>query len=226
MKEKFILSLGTAQDGGYPHVGCINECCIKAINNPNLKRLIASIAIINKEKQKYWMIDISPDINEQLRMINNHVKKLEKTNLSGIFLTHAHIGHYAGLLNLGLEVMDLFKLPVYVLPKMKVFLENNIMFKQLIENNHIVIKVLEENKKINLIDDIYIKPFLVPHRNELSETAGYNIQSNNNSIIYIPDIDSWDEWDTDLNDLMQNNDILILDGTFYSKDEIKNRNIE
>ena len=132
MEKKFILSLGTAQDGGYPHVGCVNECCIKVMNNPNLKRLIASIAIINKEKQKYWMIDISPDINEQLRMINNHVKKLEKTNLSGIFLTHAHIGHYAGLLNLGLEVMDLFKLPVYVLPKMKVFLENNIMFKQLI----------------------------------------------------------------------------------------------
>ena len=100
------------------------------------------------------------------------------------------------------------------------------MFKQLIDNQNIILKDMYNNIDIKLTDNVSISAFLVPHRNELSETVGYKIKSNKKSLIYIPDIDSWDEWDTDLNDLMQNNDILILDGTFYSKDEIKNRNIE
>ena len=46
-----------------------------------------------------------------------------------------------------------------------------------------------------------------------------------NSIIYIPDIDAWEDWDTDINELVKTNDILILDGTFYNKNEIKFRDI-
>ena len=145
---------------------------------------------------------------------------------SGIFLTHAHIGHYAGLLNLGLEVLNLSNIPVYVFPRMKSFLNNNLMFKQLIDNQNIILKNMYDDIDIKLTDNISISSFLVPHRNELSETVGYKIKSNKQSLIYIPDIDSWDEWETDLNDLIKNNDILILDGTFYSKNEIKNRDIE
>ena len=122
--------------------------------------------------------------------------------------------------------MNLSKLPVYVLPRMKVFLEKNIMFKQLIDNRHIVLKNINDNYKIELGNDISIKPFLVPHRNEFSETAGYKIQSKTHSIIYIPDIDCWEEWNVNLNDLLQENNILILDGTFYAKTEIKNRDIK
>ena len=113
--------------------------------------------------------------------------------------------------------MNLSNLPVYVLPKMKIFLEKNIIFKQLIDNQHIVLKNINDNYKIEIDNDINIMPFLVPHRNELSETAGYKIQSKTSSIIYIPDIDSWEQWDVNLNNLLKENNILILDGTFYTK---------
>ena len=78
---------------------------------------------------------------------------------------------------------------------------------------------------IILISDIHIEPFLVPHRNELSETVGYKILTSEKSIIYLPDIDSWDEWNSDIVDIIKKNDILFLDGTFYDKNELVNRDI-
>ena len=223
--DQFILILGTAQDGGYPHVGCNRSCCIKVENNLSLMRLISSIAIIDQEKQKFWLIDLSPDINEQLRLLRKYINKYDYPHFAGIFFTHAHIGHYAGLLNLGLEVLNLNNIPIYAFPKMKSFLENNSIFQQLIDNKNIILNDINDNMEIKLTEDISISAFYVPHRNELSETVGYRIKSNEQSIIYIPDIDSWQEWDVRLDDLSKNNDILILDGTFYNKNEIKNRDI-
>jgi len=100
------------------------------------------------------------------------------------------------------------------------------MFSKMIENNNIIIKDLSEQPKIRLNDNLEIESFFVPHRNELSETVGYSIKGKSKSLIYIPDIDSWEDWDTDLIDIIKDNDIIIIDGTFFSKDEIINRDIE
>ena len=136
------------------------------------------------------------------------------------------ICHYIGLLYFGLEALNLKNIPVYVLPGMKNFLCNNSMFSQMIENNNIIIKDLSEQSKIRLNDNLEIKPFFVPHRNELSETVGYSIKGESKSLLYIPDIDSWEDWNINLVDIIKDNDIVIIDGTFFSKDEIIHRNIE
>ena len=65
----------------------------------------------------------------------------------------------------------------------------------------------------------------MPHRNEYSETVGYRIRSNHRSILYIPDIDSWDGCDLDFNKLIKENDIAFLDGTFYDKTELAHRDV-
>ena len=226
MLDEFIISLGTAQDGGYPHVGCIDSCCSKVEKNPDLKRLIASISVVDSRLKKFWIIDISPDINDQLRILNKYIKQDDYPLISGIFLTHAHIGHYAGLLNLGLEALKLSSVPVYVFPRMKSFLNGSLIFKQLIDNKNIILKDMNDDKGIKLTDNLHIRAFFVPHRNELSETVGYRINTKKKSVIYIPDIDSWEDWDVNINSLIENNDILILDGTFYTKSEIKNRDIK
>ena len=137
-----------------------------------------------------------------------------------------HIGHYIGLLYFGLEALDLRNIPVYVLPGMKNFLYKNSMFYQMIKNNNIIIKDLNHDSKIQLSEDLGIKAFFVPHRNELSETVGYSIKGKSKSLIYIPDIDSWGDWDINLIDIIKDNDIAIIDGTFFSKHEIKNRDIK
>ena len=210
--------LGTIQDGGYPHPGCYQDCC-ENIRNKSNNRLISSGAIINKISKEFWLLDLSPDINKQYHMIDSSYK------LSGIFLTHAHVGHYLGLMQLGLEVMNLKNIPIYAMPLMKKFIENNSSLKFLIENNNIIVKEINIIKDINLGNDLIISPFLVPHRNELSETVGYKLMTRKKSIIYLPDIDSWDEWNIELIDLIKDNNFLYIDGTFYDKNEIKNRDI-
>ena len=41
----------------------------------------------------------------------------------GIFLTHAHIGHYSGLIHLGKEALGAKGISVYAMPKMSFFLK-------------------------------------------------------------------------------------------------------
>tara|TARA_B100001750_G_C15454257_1_gene570630 strand:+ start:199 stop:1050 length:852 start_codon:yes stop_codon:yes gene_type:complete len=215
-----IKVLGVTQDGGYPHPGCYQKCCAKAWSNKNSKKLISCLAIIDKNSKKFWLIDITPDFKEQLNMLD------PSFSLEGIFLTHAHIGHYIGLVDLGLEVMNLKNVKVYSMPKMKCFLEENAPINFLIDKKNINPIQILENNSINLNKELKIVPFLVPHRNELSETVGYKIISNKKSIIYLPDIDSWEEWEVDVLDFIKENDLLFLDGTFCNKNEIKHRNIK
>ena len=227
MHEPFILIdmllyvLGTSQDAGYPQVGCKNICCQTAWDNPELKKFPSSIAIINKEDRKYWLIDITPEIKTQIQMIDKFDCSVE-----GIFIRHAHIGHYMGLINLGLEVMNLKNIPVYVMPKMKEFIINNTLLNQLVQNNNIKLSLISDGVDININDNFTIQAFDVPHRNELSETVGYKIIGQKKSAIYMPDIDSWDRFEKNLFKLINNNDILFLDGTFYQKSEIKTRDIK
>jgi len=116
-------------------------------------------------------------------------------------------------------------IPVYVMPRMKDYIANNSMFSQLILNKNIILHPINNNKEIVISESISVKPFEVPHRNELSETVGFKICRDDNSIIYLPDIDSWDEFKNQLFDIVTKNEVLFLDGTFFSKDEIKNRDV-
>ncbi len=216
-----LIVLGTAQDGGYPHTGCSDVCCQEAWRDEAQKRLISSLAVL--DGNDCFLFDITPDFKWQLQLIERHVN--DKPRISGICITHAHLGHYMGLLELGLEAMNTNAIPVYVMPKMKSFLENNAPFIQLLELNNIHLNVLQDNCPVEICKDVSITPFQVPHRNEYSETVGYRIQSSRQSVLYIPDIDSWDEWDTDINELIKENDIALLDGTFYDKTELKNRDV-
>ena len=226
MNNNSILTLGTVQDGGFPHIGCNLDCCNRVRLNPNYSRLISSISILDNLNSHAWIIDVSPDIAKQIHILMDYIPNLNYPSLSGIFLTHAHIGHYMGLLYFGLEALNLREIPVYVLPRMKDFLYQNSMFYQMIKNNNIIIKNLKDESEIKLNDSLKLQPFFVPHRNELSETVGYRIKGENNTIIYLPDIDAWDSWGTSLLDIVKNNDIVIIDGTFFSKDEIIGRDIE
>ncbi len=211
--------LGTAQDGGYPHAGCKKDCCKLIWDKPLMHRLPTCIALIDKKNQKFYLFDITPNVKEQL-----HLLEVYDCKLAGIFITHAHIGHYLGLLDLGLEIMNTKDVPIYVMSRMKNFIFKNQPFRQLVDKKNI--KIIEIfNKKDVFFQNFKVKPFEVPHRNEFSETVGYKLIINQKSIIFIPDIDCWDQWDSNLINLIKENDLLFLDGTFYDKSEIKNRDI-
>tara|TARA_A100001011_G_C14136277_1_gene767747 strand:- start:10 stop:852 length:843 start_codon:yes stop_codon:yes gene_type:complete len=214
-----IHVLGTAQDGGYPHAGCKKNCCKSVWNNPHLHRLPACLATVDIKNRKFYLFDITPNLKEQLHFLESY-----NCELAGVFITHAHVGHYLGLMDLGLEIMNVKNIPVYVMPRMRNFIANNQPMNQLVENKNInLVEICEQNDI--LFENFKVTPFEVPHRNELSETVGYQITINQKNIIFIPDIDSWDQWNHSLIDLVKNNDLLFLDGTFYNKSEIKTRDI-
>ena len=220
-----VLVLGSVQDGGYPHIGCRKICCQSAWKDASKRRLISSLAIINKSLNECWIIDASPDIKYQINMISDFLGINIAPKINGIFLTHAHTGHYSGLLDLGKEALDSSRISLCAMPQMCDFIKSNSAFQFLIDSENIDLTLIENNQKINLVGSTYISPFLVPHRNEMSETVGYNIKSENKSIIYLPDIDSWEDWNVDIINLVRENDHLLIDGTFYSKDEISDRDI-
>jgi len=216
----YVVVLGIAQDGGFPHAGCEKQCC-QNLWESGLKEKVSCIGIVDPHNKKSWIIDATPDFAYQTRIL----KKSHDSELSGIFLTHAHMGHYTGLLHLGREVMGAKNIPVYVMPKMGKFLKNNGPWNQLISLNNITISHIQNNREIKLSDQLFIEPFLVPHRDEYSETVGYRIMSDAKSLIYIPDIDKWEKWDQDIFQIVLNTDFALLDGTFYSQDELPNRDM-
>ena len=220
-KRPYSVVLGIAQDGGYPHAGCERSCCKNAWKTDSLRKMVSCIAIIDPRSGLAWMFDATPDFAKQYNIIT----KRHGARLAGIFLTHAHIGHYTGLMHLGKEVMGAKNIVVYAMPKMKTFLEQNGPWNQLVSLQNITINRIKDKKEILLARDLIVEPFLVPHRDEFSETVGYNIIGPNESLIYIPDIDKWEKWDHDIRFWVESNSYALLDGTFYYDGEIPNRNI-
>ncbi len=221
----YILILGTAQDGGYPHMGCKKECCTKAWADASMRRSVVSFALIDSVEKKWWLFEATPDIKEQLQYFKTLTQAKYNYLPEGIFITHAHIGHYTGLMQLGREVMGTKELPVYVLPKMAEFLETNGPWSQLVKLKNITIKRLKADSVLMLNERIKIEAFTVPHRDEYSETAGFKILTSGKKYLFIPDIDKWEKWSRKIVEEVKSVDVALLDATFYSGDELPNRKI-
>jgi len=219
----FIIILGTAQDGGYPQIGCERECCKRAWEDSSLHRLTTSIAVINPETSEAWLIDAAPDFKEQIHILNTLPLLGKSYKLSGIFLTHGHIGHYTGLMNLGREVMITNNIDIFAMPLMLKLLNDNVPWKQLILNKNIRLNSLSENNHVSLTTNISITPIIIPHRDEFTETVGYKIWGPNKSLLFIPDIDYWDKKSLGF---INNVDVALVDGTFFDKNEVLERNID
>jgi pyrroloquinoline quinone biosynthesis protein B len=214
----YVVVLGVAQDAGYPQMNCKKECCKQAWRNPVLQRTTSCLAIVDPISKEQWIIDATPNIKEQLQLLK---QKTGTEKLDGILLTHAHMGHYTGLMHFGREVMGTDNLPVFAMPKMKTFLVENGPWSQLVKLENINIKALKSDSTFSLNERIKIKPFLVPHRDEFSETVGYEITINNKSLIFIPDIDKWGKWERNIAELIKKVDYAFLDATFYKNGELK-----
>lgn len=221
----YLIVLGTIQDAGSPHMACQKSCCEELFKNPDPTRKVVSLGIIDPLEKKYWLIEASPDFPSQCKILKSTAGFNHKETPDGIFLTHAHIGHYTGLMYLGKESMNSVNIPVYAMPKMEEFLTNNGPWSQLLKIQNIKLCKINSEEKIQLSRTISITPFLVPHRDEFSETVGYKIEGPKKTILFIPDIDKWEKWGKELVKEIKKVDLALLDGTFYDSKEINNRNI-
>ncbi len=219
----YVIVLGTVQDGGSPHIGCSRECCKDLFAHPDPARLVVSLGIVDPAEKKVYMIEATPDLPSQMEALQKETGFM--TTPDGIFLTHAHIGHYTGLMYLGREALGSSGIPVYTMPGMKKFLNNNGPWDQLVSLGNITLKDLNTNTAVRLTKSISIEPFIVPHRDEYSETVGFRIEGPNASLLFIPDIDKWHKWDRDIREEIAGVDYALVDGSFFNGQEISYRDI-
>ena len=220
-----LVLLGTIQDAGFPQIACKKECCKNVYEHPELKRLVASLGLIDVPNHKTYLFDATPDISLQMKRLTEFEGKSQNEFVDGIFLTHAHIGHYTGLMYLGKEATDAKNIPVFSMPRMKEFLTNNGPWSQLVSRGNIRLEEIQDQISVKLSDEIEVTPFLVPHRDEFSETVGYLIKGPNKTAMFIPDIDKWKKWDQNIVEEIKKVDYAFLDATFYIGKEINNRDI-
>jgi len=218
-QSPYVVVLGIGQDAGVPQMGCDSPFCRKAWKNAKLRQMVSSIALVDPATKERWIFDATPDLPEQFQLLKEITLDYSNT-LSGIFLTHAHIGHYTGLMYLGRESMNSKDVKVYAMPRMKQMLETNAPWSQLVGIKNISLQLLENKSQIKLSENLKVEPFLVPHRDEFSETVGFKVVSANKSLIFIPDIDKWQKWSEKLEDVIKTNDYVLIDGTFYADGEI------
>jgi len=220
----FIQVLGIAQDAGFPQANCQKKCCENAWQDLSIRRKVSCLAVIDPTENKGWILDATPDFKDQLFALENALPNT-KTELAGILLTHAHIGHYTGLMHLGREAMGAKEVPVFAMPRLKNYLENNGPWSQLTHLKNIELKTLKNDSTIVLNKNIKVTPLQVPHRDEFSETVGFIVETNEKKALFIPDIDKWHLWKRNILTLIQSVDIAYLDGTFFKNGEIPGRDM-
>ena len=108
------------------------------------------------------------------------------------------------------------------------FLSSNGPWSQLVAYKNIVMQGLDDRKTVRLNSRLRVTPFLVPHRREFSEAVGFRIEGPKRSVIFIPDIDSWEKWEdagTRIEDMIAAVDVAYLDGSFFANGEIPGRDM-
>ena len=224
-KEPMLYVLGTLQDGGAPHMGCDRPCCRNLFLRPATDRKVVSLGIADFKSGsgQLAMFEATPDVASQWHALQS-LSGLADV-LPSIFLTHAHIGHYSGLMFLGREVLGAAGIQVHAMPRFRQFLQTNGPWDQLISLGNIVVNSLAEDSIVQVTERVQTLPIRVPHRDEYSETVGYRIMGPNHTVLFIPDIDKWERWEHDLKHELSLVDRAYLDATFFDASEVGYRDM-
>ncbi|MEO0877009.1 MAG: MBL fold metallo-hydrolase [Bacteroidota bacterium] len=222
--QPYLMVLGIAQDAGYPQAACQKSCCQAVWKGGAEEQLVSCLGLIDPVSNELWLLDATPDFREQWQYLQAELKA-PPVQPTGVLITHAHIGHYTGLMQLGREVMSGKKVPVYTMARMRYFVRRNGPWSQLVDLENIQLMPIQHDSAFVLNERLQVTPLLVPHRDEYSETVGYRVEGPKASLLFIPDIDKWERWDRRLEDELALVDYAFLDATFYADGELPNRDM-
>jgi pyrroloquinoline quinone biosynthesis protein B len=229
--ELHALVLGSVQDAGLPQVGCYTDLCNlgRELHAQGRGRYVASLALVEPAAERFYLVDATPDITRQLDLIPEpsfRRRAAERRPFDGIFLTHAHIGHYAGLSVLGNEGMGIRDTPVYCTEAMAAWIAANAPWSFLVDQGRIVPHPLALDRWHRIDEHLEVQLWKVPHRDEFADTVGFVFRGPAATLLYIPDINAWRLWDRDVAEVVADVDVALLDGSFWSMEEMPGRNVE
>lgn len=205
-----LVVLGVAQDGGHPQAGCLRPCCAEA-RARGVRHRVACLGLVDGDRA--FLVDATPDLPSQLH-------DLGAPPLAGLLLTHAHMGHYTGLLHLGIEAWSPSQVPVHAMPGMAAFLRANAPWTALESDGNVRLVPLAAGVPVALTERLTVEPWLVPHRGPWSETVAFRISGPSRTVLFVPDIDRWDDWERDPAEVVRGVDLAFVDGTFFDATEI------
>lgn len=244
-----LYILGSGQDGGLPQFGARMSADMAARVDPLAVRLGPSVCVLDDDG-RCLLIDASPDLKEQesrLLRLPAYASRPAGNPFDAVLLTHAHIGHYVGLAHFGREAANTRELPVYCTDDMAVFLRGNAPWDQLVKLANVELQAIGParrakrerhdptvrqpiagimeyelvNRDIAPWPGLGVRTIPVPHRGEYTDTVGVSIDG---KLLYVPDIDDWRAW-SDAREEVRKHEVCLLDGTFFSRDELPGRDL-
>ena len=221
-----LLVLGIAQDGGVPHVGCYDPCCAEARSSGETLFPVC-LGIFNRNTKEMLLVEATPQIEAQLDLFSKLTGQMRSKDypVDGLLLTHAHMGHYLGLAHFGREVADAESLKTWVTPAMGKFLEHNAPWSQLVELDQIRLHQVSYGRSFSPITGLMVTAVKVPHRDELSDTVAFRLATPASTVLFVPDVDSWDKHPGLLDELLTNVDLAFIDATFWDGSEVPGRSL-
>jgi pyrroloquinoline quinone biosynthesis protein B len=229
--DAYALVLGTVQDAGFPQVGCYTALCDhgRRLHAEGRGRYVSSLALIEPEAERFYLVDATPDVTRQIDLIQEpsfRRRAAERRPFDGIFLTHAHIGHYAGLAVLGNEGLGVRDTPVYCTERMAAYLAANQPWRFMVEQGRLEPRPLAVDRWHRVDEHLEAQLWRVPHRDELADTVAFVFRGSGGCVLYLPDINSWALWDRAVAEAVASVDVALLDGSFWSLDELPGRSVE
>ena len=218
-----LVVLGAGQDAGAPQIGNAQD--------DGVRLLPSSLGLIDREAGTRYLFEATPAITEQLTALDRIEPPGQGLGLDGVFITHAHIGHYLGLAYFGREAAGAARVPVHVMPRMAEFLRENGPWDQLVSLENITIREMAEGAPVDLRDGLMVMPFAFPHRDEYSETVGFGIFTAEKRVLFLPDLDSWEAAiamrgeDGDIRNAPSAFDYIFIDATFWDDNELGGRDM-
>ncbi|HIP71074.1 MAG TPA: MBL fold metallo-hydrolase [Anaerolineae bacterium] len=220
--------LGIMQDGGLPHIGCRCDRCAAAYEDLRQTEYAACLALVDTRQTPplVYLIDATPDIKFQLDLLADvlgaHPQRPYRLRQpDGIFLTHGHMGHTAGLAQLGPEAMAVEGLRIFAASDLNNLLLAMPLWSPLMKR--LQLTPLIPGRALDLAPDLQVTAVPVPHRDEWGVgTAAFVIQGPNRRLLYLPDIDNWDDW-PNATRILASVDVALVDASFYSANELDGR---
>ncbi len=206
-----IRLLGNAQDAGRPQLGCTEKCCKDARRNTHLSRMPVSLGL---HGEQFGIVEATRCIGDQISLMGN-------SQISEVWLTHAHLGHIEGLGQFGRESFNSKNVKLRCSESVANYVMKHPIWKKLIERGNLTFDKFKSDT---------IVPIEVPHRAQDFDTHAILFKGKNNNILFLPDHDRWEktldfveynnpkEWFSSLEA-----NIILLDGTFWNSSELKGR---
>ena len=224
-----VTVLGNAQDGGYPQVGCMKECCAKARVDSTLSRMPVSLGLKGKDGSTH-MIEASRMMSEQFSLWSS-LGSLDWPP-SSFSLTHAHLGHIDGLGLLGREAMGLSGIKVHCSESVSSLIQKTPSWEIMMNQGVIELNTWNPTEPFEPSEGcgFTITAIPIPHRSELSDNHALIIRGEERSLLFMPDQDSWSETLVEDQDILEwlrsmDIDIAFIDGTFWDHSEISHRDV-